>query len=344
MTRIISALLLALVAGFTTAQEAAPIQLADNAPERHIVVPGDTLWGISSKFLKEPWRWPDVWRMNKDQIKNPHRIFPGDVIVLDRDAAGNPMLRIAKDGKLSPRSYSQNLVDEIPSIPANVIEPFLSEPLIVEDIATLGGPSVIATQEDRVYIGTGDTFFAKGAKDYPNQELWQVYRRGSPLLDPEIKDRILGYEAFYLGSATQTQPGDPATFRVKTFKQEIGRGDLLIPAQRPPVLNYVPRQPPAGIEGRIVSVYGGVDTGGKSSVITINRGKDSNLELGHVLAIWRNRSDTYFDNHSGKTEAYALPQERYGLAFVFRTFGSIAYALVLSASNAVTVNDAVRTP
>ena len=345
MTRIISALLLALVASFATAQEAAPIQLADNAPERHIVVPGDTLWGISSKFLKEPWRWPEVWRMNKDQIKNPHRIYPGDVIVLDRDANGNPMLRVAKDGKLLPKVYGQQIDKEIPSIPANIIEPYLTEPLILDSADALSSsPRIIATQEDRVHIGTGDTFFVTGAAGSPTQETWQIYRSGKPVIDPENGESILGHEAFFLGTAVQVQSGDPAIFRVRSFKQEIGRGDRLIPAPRPPLINYAPHRPPEGIEGRIISVYGGVGTGGKSSIIAINRGQRSNLELGHVLAIWRNRSDTFFNSEFSKTESYALPQERYGLAFVFRVFDSVAYALVLTAAGAVEQNDIIRTP
>ena len=102
MVRIISALILAVTA--VCASAADPLQLVDNPPDRHVVVKGDTLWDISGKFLKHPWRWPEIWRMNRDQIQNPHRIYPGDVIVLERDENGNPLLRVRKgmggDGKL----------------------------------------------------------------------------------------------------------------------------------------------------------------------------------------------------------------------------------------------------
>ena len=107
------------------AQSSVP-KLADSAPDRHIVVPGDTLWGIAAKFLKDPYRWPEVWEPNRDRIKNPNRIYPGDVIVLDRSGA-MPKLKLATL-KVEPRTRTTPIGAAIPSIPANIIEPFLSQP------------------------------------------------------------------------------------------------------------------------------------------------------------------------------------------------------------------------
>ena len=343
MTRIISALLLALVASFCSAQEAAPVTLADNAPERHIVVPGDTLWGISAKFLKEPWRWPEVWRMNRDQIRNPHRIYPGDVIVLDRDANGNPQLRLAGEGKLSPKVYSETISTAIPTIAASVIEPFLSQPLVVNDITVNNGARIIGMSEDRVYVSPGDTAYVTGAGNMPDQKLWQIFRPGQPIPDPETKE-VLGYEAFFLGTAEQTRPGDPATFEIRTFKQEIGRGDRLLPAPQPPLLNYVPHTPEHKIAGRIASVYGGVGEGGRTSIVTINKGSRDGLEFGHVLVIMRNREETFRNSETGEKETYRLPPERTGLIFVFRTFERISYALVLQATGTLSTNDIIESP
>jgi hypothetical protein len=338
MIRIISALILAMAATLCNATER-PLQLADNAPGRHIVVPGDTLWGIAGKFLKEPWRWPEVWNMNRDQVKNPHLIFPGDVIVLDRDANGNPRLRL-QNAKLQPQVYSEQLSQAIPSIPPNVINPFLSAPLIIEAGALDNAAHISATQEDRVFLGNGDTAYVANAD--PSKEKWQIYRRGKALPDPETKE-TLGYEAFYLGTARQIEPGAPAIFEVITAKEEIGRGDRLIPAIPPLLLSYVPHKPEQPVDGRIVSVYGGVNEAGKFSIVSLNLGTNNGIEVGHVLTLERNRVVIQRDDE-GRKETVKVPEERYGLIFVFRTFERISYALVAQSEGPVKINDFTRTP
>ncbi len=339
MIRIISALILTVAAALCSAAEQ-PMQLVDNPPPRHIVVPGDTLWGISAQFLREPWRWPEIWRMNREQIKNPNRIFPGDVIVLERDANGNPYLRV-QNGKLKPQIYSEQMKLAIPPIPPNVIEPFISAPLVVDVGGLDAAPRIIATQQDRVFLGNGDTAYVENAD--PAKELWQVYRNGKPLLDPADKKIVLGYEAFYLGTARQVKAGQPATFEIQTAKQEIGRGDRLVPATRPPLALYVPHKPDTQIDGRIISVYGGVGAAGRGSIVSLNRGALDGIEIGHVLALERNRTIVERDENDQKVNV-TIPQERIGLVFIFRTFERISYALVVQSEGTVEINDFVQTP
>ena len=64
-----------------------PLTIKPDAPDRYTVVRGDTLWGISQRYTDSPWRWPELWNMNRDQIRNPHLIYPGYVIILDRERA-----------------------------------------------------------------------------------------------------------------------------------------------------------------------------------------------------------------------------------------------------------------
>ncbi|WP_153111169.1 LysM peptidoglycan-binding domain-containing protein [Propionivibrio limicola] len=344
MNRILSALALSIAAALCSASEP-PIRLAENVPDRHIVVPGDTLWGISGKFLKEPWRWPEIWRMNKEQIKNPHRIYPGDVIVLEYDANGNPQLRhlqnVSSSKKLQPRIYSEQNSEAIPPIPPNVIEPFLSEPLIVETENLNSAPRIVATQEGRVFLGNGDKAYVDNAD--PAQKVWQVYRNGKALYDPDNPKQLLGYEAFYLGTAIQTRPGSPATFEINTVKEEMGRGDRLLPMTRPKLVDYVPHKPDVQINGRVIGMYGGVSAGGRGSIVSISRGKMDGLEIGHVLALERDRNFVQRDENDRKMKV-AIPSERIGLIFVFRTFDRVSYALVVQSDGPVEVNDFVSTP
>ena len=339
MIRIISALILTMAAALCGAATP-PIQLSDSAPDRHIVVPGDTLWGISAEFLKEPWRWPEIWRMNREQIKNPHWIYPGDIIILDRDANGNPLLR-KQNARLQPQVYSEQVDQAIPPIPPNVIEPFISAPLVIEAGQLDKAARIVATQQDRVFLGRGDLAYVDDAD--PAQQKWQVYRNGKPLLDPEDPNKILGYEAFYLGTATQLKPGQPATFELLSTSQEVGRGDRLVPAARPPLVAYVPHKPDTSIDGRLVSVYGGVGSAGRGSIVSLNRGSADGLEIGHVLALERNRTIVERNENDQKVNIQ-IPAERVGLVFVFRTFDHISYALVVQSEGAVAVNDFVRTP
>src|SRR3989338_1601622 len=95
-----------------------PLVLKPDAPDRYVVVPGDTLWGISTRYTDAPWRWPELWGMNREQIHNPHLIYPGMVLLLDRARGTLSIAGAPGTGKLSPRIRAESLAKEqIPSIP-----------------------------------------------------------------------------------------------------------------------------------------------------------------------------------------------------------------------------------
>ena len=365
MIRIISALLIGVAALVPAAASAAnPIRLADDAPDSHLVVSGDTLWGISGKFLKEPWRWPEVWRLNREQIRNPHLIYPGQLIVLDRSG---PTLRFGKRvGGLSdrplyekrfPQVYSEPDKAAIQSIPLRVIAPFLSEPLVVSEQDDSSAGILVATQEGRVFTSAGDTVFA--TRITPDVKTWNVYRKAKPLKNP-VSGELLGYEAVHLGVArVNAEPDEepqapaegqpeitvPASLVVLSAKQEIGKGDRLLPAGRPELPSYVPHAPEEDVRGHVVSIYNGVTETGRHNVVSISLGKRDGMEVGHVLALHRKRGEAvYRESNAGPVQRFLLPEQRYGLVFVFRVFDRISYALVMDSKGPVTVADSARKP
>jgi hypothetical protein len=357
-----------------------PIAFKQDAPDRYVVVRGDTLWGISERFTDSPWRWPEIWNFNRDQIRNPHWIYPGEVIVLDR--ASGTLSVAGRDGapgtgtgsgagttgtgsgapgrsglegggtvgtvKLSPRVRAESTAkDAIPSIPPNIIEPFLSRPLVIEPDGLDNAPTIIGTEDNRVIIEAGNRAYVRGIGG-SSEENWFVYRRGKALVDPDT-NITLGYEAIYLGTARVARAGDPATVQLTTVTQEVGKGDKLVPAGVPEVPKYAPHAPAVFMQGRILGVYGGlgkVGEGGPQSIVTLNRGRSDGVEVGHVFALYR-PGPTVTDDSRPKGSGpatFKLPDERYGLAFVFRIFDRVSYALVMRVSKPVNSLDVVQTP
>jgi hypothetical protein len=362
MQKSITALLALSLAGtawFALAQ--GDLQVKDTAPDRYVVQKGDTLWSIATKFLKDQWRWPEIWRMNQEQIRNPHQISPGDVLVLDRSVSP-PQLRLGDVGggkggetgaaddsvKLLPRVYTSPIAASgIPAIPPRSIEPFLTQPLLIEEGGLDRAPRIIATEENRVNLGTGNVAYVSGFGK-ATDPVWQVYRAGQPLVDPD-SEQTLGYEAVFLGTARVTRPGEPATVQILNSKKEISAGDRLIPAPPAVMPQYVPHAPDSKVSGRIIALYDALATssGGRDSIISINRGRRHGLEPGNVLAIYRNvviyDQQDYLKSRD-RSAAIQLPPERYGLVFIFRTFNSVSYALVMESTRPVQGGDIVQNP
>jgi hypothetical protein len=342
----------ALIAGFmASTAHAVDIELQDNPPERYVVVKGDTLWDIAGHFLKKPWRWPEIWGMNKEQIKDPHWIYPGDVIVLDMSGE-SARLRLLKGEKyegqqpaeitkLSPSVRIEPLrAGAIPSISPSAIEPFLSKPLITDEAGLDGSPYIISAEEDRVLMGSGSKAYVRGLKAGDGR-YWQIYRPGKALTDPDTKE-ILGHEAVYLGDATVTRSGDPATIEITKAVLEMNRGDRLVLPPQETFTAYIPHAPEKPIKGRIISVYGAVAEGGQNAIVTLNKGNRDGVTNGTVLAIYRHGSAVK-PMFSEKVDVL-LPDEQYGLVFVFRTFDKLSYALVVQTNRAVHVLDDVQNP
>jgi hypothetical protein len=267
------------------------LKLQDSAPDSYVVVKGDTLWDISGRFLKDPWRWPQIWNMNRAEIKNPHWIYPGDLVVLDRSGK-EPRLSLVKGNKggmrtvkLSPGERVTELGSEaIPAIPSRVIFPFLSQPRVVPLDAMEGAPFILGTNNERVVLGTGDEAFATGGM--PGVTRWNVLRPGKTLKDPATGE-VLGYEVEYLGDARTLVEGAPQKIRITQSAKEILPKDKLVKADDSAAFEYIPHAPETRINGRIISAYGGMSDSGQYQTVVIDRGSRDGLEQGHVLAVYR---------------------------------------------------------
>ena len=329
------------------------IELQNNHPERYAVVKGDTLWGISAKFLKDPWQWPKVWKMNKAEISNPHLIYPGDLIILDT-SSGTPQLRLLKEStNLSPDVRVEPLNKEaIPSIAPQVIAPFLNRPLVIENNGLDDAPTIIASNEERVVLSHGSKIYIDQV-DKEHSLHWHIYRAGKAIVDPDTK-AILGTEAHYLGDAKILKFGAPASAEITRAKEEIFTTDKLIEAQDEIQPSLIPRAPETKVSGKVLSIYGGLEEAGSNSIVAINLGKSDGIEEGHVLSINhigryvnRNPKDKKITSEKieeKNTKLVKLPNERTGLVMIFRTFERVSYGLIMQASEPISKADLVETP
>ncbi|MDO6386438.1 MULTISPECIES: LysM peptidoglycan-binding domain-containing protein [unclassified Uliginosibacterium] len=342
------ALIVAMATAYAGAADNSPI--ADSAPDSYTVKQGDTLWGISGMFLKQPWRWPEVWKMNQEQIRNPHLIYPGQVVVLDR---ANGTLSIGKsvDGqvtggdRLSPQVYSKDALSPIASIPLEAIRAFLVEPLVDEYGDNPALPTIVANQESRVIVGArGDTTYARNLT--PGIDAWDIYRRAQPIKDP-YSGAVLGHEAKLVAKARVVQPeanGKVAELALTDSVSEVIAGNRLEPSSKTSLMAAPPHPPAASLQTSVASIYDGVSDAGRGSVIAIAAGRDQGMEPGHLVALTRvNGTVTYLESLRS-SQKVNLPDSRIGLAYVFRTFNRLSYALVMDATGPVKVGDKVSAP
>lgn len=342
-----------------------------NYPERHVVVTGDTLWDISKKFLKDPWLWPSVWHINPT-IRNPHLIYPGDVIVmyiidgkpyitLDGQAGlqpegvekkevvikppvkKKPGLRVVK---LSPRVRSSNIAKSISTIPMSEIRSFLDRPRVVTEEQLEQAPYIVSSYEEHLISSTGNKIYVRNLTSPIGS--YNVVRPGKEYIDPETEE-VLGYEAVYLADArlikAEKDEDKPSTFLITKAFREVLNNDVLIPGEeRDQVFQFTPRAPSEKINGQIMSVFNGVSQIGQYMVVVLNRGEDDGLAPGHVLAIMAKGKVVDDSQRFFLFNDVDLPNERAGIMMVFKTYKNISYALVMDAYRSMHINDHFQNP
>jgi len=319
-------------------------------PESYVVQRGDTLWGIASMFLRDPWYWPEIWQINP-QVENPHLIFPGDTLSLAYLDDGRPVIQlergpqVAQGGggfeRLSPRVRSEPLEEAILTIPYETIAAFLSRPRIIERDEVDDLPYIVAHREG-LMGSQGRDVYVRGTEE-PVGSVFNVVELGEELVDPETND-VLGYQGIYVGQGRLDRTGDPGTLRMLDTEREAVVGNYLMDEEDVTQLNFVPRAPDTEIEGQIMSVVSGVSLIGQYHVVVINRGSEAGLEPGHVLRAFQ-AGRTIRDTQRGAIgQKVRLPDEPAGTMMVFRTAERLSYALVMEVTTPLALYDSVRTP
>ncbi len=313
----------------------------DDIPDKYTVKSGDTLWDISAFFLSQPWLWPEIWHVNP-QIRNPHLIYPGDVISLIY-LDGKPYLTLnrGRDVKLSPEIRESANRDPIPALPLEAINSFLSRTRVVDPGVLEAAPYVLAGEEKHLLSGIEDDFYARG--NFTSQlSFFGIYRDGGPYIDPETKE-FLGIRAQDIGSAKlKFIDGDIGTLKSTRSREEIRVNDRLLPEEKRKInTTFHPSQPNEGTQGLIIAVEGGVNNAGFLDVVALNLGDRDELKPGNLLAIYK-AGEVVKDRVAGGV--VSLPPERAGLLMVFRTFEKLSYGLVLKSNRPLEVGDSVKNP
>ena len=370
------------VALLTAATFAAAVELRGDHPDTYVVKRGDTLWDIAGRFLQRPWLWPEIWQANP-QVKNPHLIYPGDVLslaYLDRVA-------------MQPGQRSEGPLN---AVPLAEVEPFLKDLRIVDNIVDL--PYVVGLEDDRLRSTRGQVAYISGLQGIAPGQRYLVTRpekrhrfveraglccdlfqsedldaRGdifdgnstttfwTDAVFPSKNTEMLGYELITQATGTVTR-GEVAgiqasTLLLDTEGRDVRIGDRLIPVEAQPYdLQFFPHPPKQQQKyGRltVLSVADRYRTGGPRDVIAISGGAREGIDNGTVFSIWRRGNSTVDKIRDGLDaeetltlfeSKVRLPDEFAGHAMVFRTFDNVSYALVMSSIKPTLVGYELKHP
>jgi len=341
-TRSLSICLLLLTLLFSGWTQAV-VELNEDVPETYIVKKGDTLWGISGMYLKEPWLWPELWEANP-QIENPHLIYPGDELYLVW-VDGRPRLRLnrGRDVKLQPNMRVTPLNLAIPTIPMDQIGPWLKHNRVLAADEINGSAYIVAADERRLISGPGNRIFGRGP--FPDGErAYGIYRVGENYLDPTTKE-FLGYQVKDVGSAKliSSNHEEVTELEITRIAEEVLVGDRLLPMEERILdASFHPKAPDQQIEGGVmIAVEGGVSQIGNMSIVVINKGRRDGLQIGDVVGVYQ-KGELVFDKIAQSN--VQLPDTRAGLAMVFESYEKVSYAIVLKTTRPLRVFDLIKNP
>ena len=344
------------------------LKINGDAPKTYVVVKGDTLWDISSVFLKQPWLWPKLWRLNPE-ISNPHLIYPGDVLSLVYDENGEPALvlesnKVKPSYKWSPKIRQKNKQNSaIELLPLEVIAPFIKYDHLfsAEQLSSL--PHVIGSDEG--YKSSINNF-----KVYVNQDLevsktYAIYSKGEEIIDPDTEES-LGFYVDLVATGQALSSGDqsktePATIKVTTAKREIRSGNYVVPVHEGQMLPsiFTMKAVDESFSGKIIKATSNGREFGKLEIVMLNKGLENQVAVGDVMAIKR-LSPGVVETSNGpiytkeaprwnrmltsEGSDYKMPEEYLGELMVFKVYPQASMALILRTEKPARLLDVVSAP
>jgi LysM domain len=328
------------------------------SPQTYIVQEGDTLWDISTVFLRDPWFWPEIWFKNP-QVENPHLIYPGDTLaivyvggerrvqLLSRGADGAVLAQTAgglKVVKVNPRVRNRSIDATIPSIPIESIRHLLERPLIIDEDTLENSAYVLSSLDNHLINSVNDKLYVRKLDTTQGIGRYHIYRPNRPLFDP-ITNELLGYEAIYVGESRLLLRGDPASVRVTNSEREILRDDRVMPMDNTSFdRDFFPKPPSTDVSGKIVALVDSISKSGAFQTIAINLGNRDGVESGNILRIRRNGDVVPDKNEKDPLFTVSLPDEQIGMAMVIRSFEKMSYALIMEADMPISIKDYVESP
>ena len=359
-------------------------QWVDNAPQRYIVKPGDTLWSISAKFLIKPWHWPEIWHLNS-KVRNPHLIYPGDELVLSGNGVSHG------EGSVGPHIRETSLDSAVKPIPLSLVKQFLKNSRIVDEDAIRNAPHVVAIEENRLRGSSGQLVYVRGLAanvgdqfaivrpmgryyDMPPAKKGEVretyrqerdssegrknllWRHGPQEWTIKGRVRFLGYEVLEFGTVQVTRTGDPSSALVTYSDFEVRAGDFILPLDPTPYDDQFVPHPPAQAPDnmRVLAFTDALAAVGPMQVIALSRGAEDGVDNGTTYAIYTEGEvvQDRTDFPQGKTRAFfnphdskvKLPPEFVGHVMVFRTFKRVSYGLVMDSVRPVQIGDFMHDP
>ena len=340
------AIAIAVPAGVASGQQGidrSVIPVAPDAPQTYVVQPGDTLWDISSRFLTDPWYWPEIWHVNP-QVANPHLIYPGDTLALTW-VDGQPRVTVASGGptRRSPRVRENPLSEAIRAIPYERIAAFMSRPGVLTEDQIKGAPYVAHGRDHRLASSVGNDIYVRRLSSVPVGSRYSIYHVGDQLKDPDDGD-VLGFQGLFTGEADLKRHGDPSTMLVVDSTRETLEGDILLPVVTDSRLDFIPRAPKSKVEGSVMSVIDDRTVVAQFDIVIVNRGTRHGLAPGNVLTLFEAGEEVRDVTPNAVSGKLQTPNERTGVFIIFKAYDRMSYGLILESDREVHVGDAFRSP